>query len=285
MHPAATDQALSAPVTSEVTIDAGDGQQLAGTLVGRERAESLIVLAHGLYLSSAVWSGVLEMLGEVAPRAAVLTYDHRGHGHSALAENSVPLNLPLLGDDLATVLSWAQETMPGIPVHLAGHSLGSMVALEMLTSRGHDPASPIKSLTLVGSSAGCLTGGGLLRCLPSLAKRHPDAFDKAQTMLRSALSPVIGPPAPCSGPRLPAVAAAQLLASLGGYDVLGRLQRTLTSLPTTLLCGSGDRITPLAHSRAIAGALPWARLQVIEGHGHDLPVSAPWSIAGALARY
>ena len=41
--------------------------------------------------------------------------------------------------------------------------------------------------------------------------------------------------------------------------------------PTLVLHGADDRLVPVAAGRAVAAAIPGARLEVFEGMGHDLP--------------
>jgi pimeloyl-ACP methyl ester carboxylesterase len=45
----------------------------------------------------------------------------------------------------------------------------------------------------------------------------------------------------------------------------------LSTLPVVVMAGGADRLTPLPHARAIADALPSARLVIYPGAGHMLP--------------
>lgn len=53
--------------------------------------------------------------------------------------------------------------------------------------------------------------------------------------------------------------------------------------PTTIVHGTGDRISPPAHSRQLAGLLPNATLATVDGAGHMLPLQRPDFIADAIA--
>ncbi|CAN5203282.1 alpha/beta fold hydrolase [soil metagenome] len=46
-------------------------------------------------------------------------------------------------------------------------------------------------------------------------------------------------------------------------------------VPTTIMWGERDALIPLDHGRALAGAVPSARLVVVPGAGHLLPVTHP----------
>jgi len=52
-------------------------------------------------------------------------------------------------------------------------------------------------------------------------------------------------------------------------------------IPVTLWHGTADRLVPPAHARVVAGALPHARLNVVEGEGHfSLPIDHGEAILG-----
>jgi 3-oxoadipate enol-lactonase len=67
--------------------------------------------------------------------------------------------------------------------------------------------------------------------------------------------------------------AAGLLASLENLD----LRRYLGGIacPVLVLAAGEDRVMPLEHARALAFAIPGARLEVVEGSGHVLVVEQP----------
>jgi pimeloyl-ACP methyl ester carboxylesterase len=54
--------------------------------------------------------------------------------------------------------------------------------------------------------------------------------------------------------------------------------------PVELVWGDDDREAPLETARALAGAIPQARLTVCAGAGHLLPVSAPDELRAAVER-
>jgi pimeloyl-ACP methyl ester carboxylesterase len=62
------------------------------------------------------------------------------------------------------------------------------------------------------------------------------------------------------------------------------LERRLgeVSTPTTVVCGSADRIVPLAAARAVADQIKDARLVVLEGAGHLLPQLHPARLAALI---
>jgi pimeloyl-ACP methyl ester carboxylesterase len=53
--------------------------------------------------------------------------------------------------------------------------------------------------------------------------------------------------------------------------------------PTTVVTGGRDRLIPRVTPRALAAAIPGARLEVLERAGHTLPMRAPVALARAIA--
>ncbi len=97
-----------------------DGTRLAYTLHGDKSAENRAVLVHSVAMDREFWRPVAERL---APKAAVLTYDCRGHGASD--KPGGPYTVELFADDLAELMDHV-----GWPTALvAGASMGGMVSL------------------------------------------------------------------------------------------------------------------------------------------------------------
>jgi pimeloyl-ACP methyl ester carboxylesterase len=67
----------------------------------------------------------------------------------------------------------------------------------------------------------------------------------------------------------PAATAAHFYPTFGDHDRLHALAE-LSAVPVLLACGDRDRITPLAHTHALARALPHAEAVVYPGAGHML---------------
>jgi pimeloyl-ACP methyl ester carboxylesterase len=67
------------------------------------------------------------------------------------------------------------------------------------------------------------------------------------------------------------------------HDKLAALP-VLARVPVTILVGTADLMTPVAHARTIAEALPDAELQVLPDVGHMVPTERPDVVADALRR-
>lgn len=70
--------------------------------------------------------------------------------------------------------------------------------------------------------------------------------------------------------------------ALANPRLLGRLPQV--RCPVTILWGDRDPLIPLAHGQAMAGALPRATLEVLDGVGHLPPLDAPREVAAAVRR-
>ncbi len=53
-------------------------------------------------------------------------------------------------------------------------------------------------------------------------------------------------------------------------------------VPTTVICGTRDTLTPLPLSRALAASISGSTLEVLGGYGHMLPYEAPDVVADAI---
>jgi pimeloyl-ACP methyl ester carboxylesterase len=57
----------------------------------------------------------------------------------------------------------------------------------------------------------------------------------------------------------------------------------LSALPVVIMVGGADRLTPVPHARAIADALPTARLVIYPDAGHMLPYERATDVAAHIA--
>ena len=63
------------------------------------------------------------------------------------------------------------------------------------------------------------------------------------------------------------------------------LFRSATKTPSLVLVGSRDLLTPVFAARRIASFLPDARLEVLEGAGHQLMQERPYEVARLLDEF
>jgi pimeloyl-ACP methyl ester carboxylesterase len=67
------------------------------------------------------------------------------------------------------------------------------------------------------------------------------------------------------------------------HDKLDAL-KVLDGVPTLILCGDKDMLTPVKNSHVMAEALPDAELLVVPGAGHMVMLERPAVVTGACRR-
>ena len=100
--------------------------------------ESLIFI-HGLGSSGRDWE---YQVNDFATKYKVITFDLRGHGQSD--KPNEPYTISMFANDSAKLI----EQLSSEPVHMVGHSLGGMVAFQLVV----DYPKLVKSLTIVNSA-------------------------------------------------------------------------------------------------------------------------------------
>jgi pimeloyl-ACP methyl ester carboxylesterase len=285
---------------SEVTL--ADGVRLQVETSGPADAPLTVVLLHGWCLDKRTWHhqvGALARMGDSAPR--VVAYDARGHGRSSPTRLG-SATLAQLGDDLAEVI---RRYAPTGPIVLAGHSLGGMTIMEYAHDRPDEFADRVAGLLLVSTTAEghTHTSYGLPAPLAMLLRAGETIG--AEVLARSgswrphrALLPALRPTVrwllfgdeyePAALQLTMRAFGSASLRSIGGFRAsVGAQQRldTLAELgdvPSAVLVGDRDRLTPPPCARAIAEALPGTELSVLPGAGHMLMLERPDEVSAAL---
>lgn len=278
-------------------VGGADGAVLNVQVHGPADAPVTVVLLHGWTLDLATWGPVAETLLAATP-ARIVRYDHRGHGRSA-AVDPATMTLEQLADDLAAVLA---AVAPTGRLVLAGHSMGGMTIMALAERHPH-LLPRIAGVALVSTASGGL--GEATFGLPApgvaairIAERRLYRTRRWQEgqrlgsplLLRPGLRwLLIGPSSPPSAMRLTAaaVAACRPLTVSGFRATLEAHERDValaafTEIPTVVLVGARDRLTPVRYARRLAAALPAAGLTVYPGAGHMLPVERVTAVAARI---
>jgi len=235
-----------------------------------------VVLLHGFPFDHTLWDGEFAALeGEFR----AIAYDARAHGRSGGA--GVPFAFEDFVDDLLGVLD-------GLEVDRAivvGLSMGGYAALRFAE---REPAR-VRALVLSDTkSAADSDEGRLARAAGARKAREAGAAAFADGFLPKALAKrtlegrpeivakVRGMILGCSAAGI----AGTLIAMAGRTDTtasLGRLR-----VPTLVVVGAEDALTPPADARALAAAIPGARLVEIAGAGHLPNLEQPDAFRAAL---
>ncbi|MFC8917094.1 alpha/beta fold hydrolase [Streptomyces sp. NPDC057116] len=271
-------------------VVSADGSVLHAEVYGPEGAPA-VVLAHGWTCSTRFWAAQVR---DLSVDHRVVVYDQRGHGRSPAAGPG-GYSTDALADDLEAVL--AATLAPGEKAVLVGHSMGGMT---LMAAAGRPRLRAHAAAVLL-----CSTGPSRLVAeslvLPLRAGRLRTRLTRAVLGARAPLGPVtaaskavlkyatMGPGsapervAECARivhacPRRVRVAWSHVLA---GLDLEAGV-RELT-VPTAVLAGTADRLTPPVHARALAAALPACTgLEELAGVGHMTPVEAPEAVTARI---
>ncbi|MZD10296.1 alpha/beta fold hydrolase [Streptomyces sp. SID5785] len=274
----------------ELTVVSADGARLHAEVHGPDGAPA-VVLAHGWTCSTAFWAAQIRAL---SGDHRVIAYDQRGHGRSPAA-TSLPYTTEMLADDLEAVLR--ATLAPGERAVLAGHSMGGMT---MMAAAGRPAFREHAAAVLL-----CSTGSS--RLVPE-ATVVPIRAGGLRTRLTRA---VLGSKAPL-GPVTPVGKKVLKYATMGPGSAPGQIEacarivhgcprgvrcgwshvlETLDldagvealTVPTAVIAGTRDRLTPIVHARRIAAALPQSEgLTELAGRGHMTPVEAPEAVTARI---
>lgn len=290
----------------ELRVASSDGVEIAVEVHGIEGAP-LVVLAHGWTCSTRFWAPVLRRL---AIDHEVVAYDQRGHGRSDRTKREA-IHSDALADDLSAVI--AGTVSPHRRAVLVGHSLGAM-AVVAFAARHHDQLRRTTAAALLAST-GVDELAGRLDLVPLPGRNGalgvPDNIARiVQFFVRGGLSDSLllhslPPPlarqairhitlSPAATPEQTAFCTDVILSCsrlthhwvarlLHGLDLSKEVP--LLDVPTQVIVGEADRLTPPWHSRRLAGLLPQG-LGVIElpEVGHMTPVQAPDAVTQAVHR-
>lgn len=286
--------------SSPIVVPTDDGVDLAVVDHGPSHgAEHELVLVHGWCLDKSSWDApIYHLRRRYGDRIRIITYDNRGHGDSTSAPMST-YRPDRLAADLGQVLSALNVTRPII----GGHSLGAMVALTYVgLPQFHRQTQPA-GLALVATAAGRLTERGLGRLLaaPGLGllaeivnhAPHRTTDDAIRTLVRPVCEMIARARRLCSAERAAlatavadAVRTTELATAVGylkflrDYSVLATLASI--TVPTVVLSGGLDLLTPVAHAHELADGIPGAIHRHLPNAGHMLLCEAPRAVADAI---
>ncbi|MGY1745503.1 alpha/beta fold hydrolase [Blastococcus sp. SYSU D00695] len=291
-----TDDGVDLHVEVDGPADGGAG--------GGGTAPLTVVLSHGFTARLAEFDGQRAALRD---RARLVLWDQRGHGRSGWTRLTAA-TIDRTGRDLGQVLD---AVVPRGPVVLAGHSMGGMSVMALARQRPELFGTRVVGAFLLATSAGGLarTGavgrflavvrrlhllGPWLRWLQVVApllertRRRGTALGRWVTR-RYLFGSQDADPADV---RLvadlleetPYTVTLAFWSTFLDHDESAALP-VLGRVPTTVVAGTDDRLTPVEHGRRLAGLLgPDAELVVVPGAGHSVNLTRPDVVDGALAR-
>jgi pimeloyl-ACP methyl ester carboxylesterase len=239
-----------------------------------------ILFVHGFPLSHAMWQSQIDVFGR---DHRVIAPDLRGFGESNSTSGTVTMEA--FADDLHGVL---HGVFVDQPIVLCGLSMGGYVAWQFFRKyRAQLKALILCDTRAAGDTPAAVAGrqklaeeilthgsqAALDAMLPRLfapktADRHPERVSDVRSMiLRNA----------------PAGLAAALHGMAERPDCTQMLSQI--DVPTLLICGQDDQITPVAEMRGIAEGIRGAQFVEIPDAGHMAPLENPEAVNAAINQF
>jgi pimeloyl-ACP methyl ester carboxylesterase len=238
-----------------------------------------ILFVHGYPFDRTIWQAqidALEGFRRIAP-------DLRGMGESDAPD--LGYGMAIYADDLAALL----DALGVDEVVLCGLSMGGYIIFEFLRRW----RSRVRALILMDTRAEADgTEARRARDAAAATARESGAAAVADAMLPKVFSPATLADAPDTVEHIRRIMAGTPVAGMVGalaamrdrHDSTGLLP-TLAGLPTLVIVGEDDGITPPEGARRMAASIPGARLVMIPGAAHVPPVEKPSETTAALLEF
>jgi 3-oxoadipate enol-lactonase len=235
-----------------------------------------ILLVHGYPFNRTMWD---EQLAALRDNYRVIRLDLRGHGESESSEG--PATMDLMAQDIASLLDQLGISRAVI----GGLSMGGYVAIafyqlfpgrveKLLLADTRAQADPEEGKKVRGEQAQKILAegmGGIADTMlpkllaPETVSKRPEVVKRVRTMMLQTK---------------PEGAAAALGGMAVREDQTGRLAQI--NVPTLILVGREDAITPVADSEKMHEVIEGSRLIVIENAGHVSNIEQPEQFNRAL---
>jgi len=256
---------------------AAGGRVIAYRESGYDNATVLLLL-HGVGSLAASFGPQFVSLPRHGLR--VIAWDAPGYGGSDLLPQAAPT-----AADYATALNEFVDAIGLKRFVLLGHSMGTLIAAAFCRRAG---AARVEKLILASPTAGYGKASDELRRarvdgrLADMAALGPVGLaDKRTPGVLSSQAPkraFIQVRAAMKEMRPDGYA--QAVGMLGRADIFA--DATGIAVPTLVLCGSGDTVTPEDGCKRIAAAIPGARYETLHGPGHACYIESPGPFDAAV---
>ncbi len=278
-----------------------DGLELNVRTYGDPDAELSVVLAHCWTADTEDWHyQVRDLLAAFGHQIQIVTWDHRGHGQSEPAPLAA-CTVHNLGVDMGHVID---RYAPTGRLVLAGHSIGGMTMMALAEQRPDilgrvdgalfcaTSAADLDTVNLGMPEMGKVAKAQIPWILAQRARLHSRATRRRMPVIERHVVRrfLFGTPL---RPRDTGLVIDQIIncppATMEGFlrDMVDHHDRVLAlaaydNIPTVVLVGDRDLLTPLPHARKIAAHIKGARLVTLPGAGHMLPLERDATVSEVL---
>ncbi len=247
----------------------------------RSQSEPALLLVHGFPLDHTMWQPQIDYFGS---HGRVIAPDLRGFGDSSIATGS-PVSMVTYADNLNALLDRLEIDRP---IVFCGLSMGGYIAWQFCARY----ASRLAALLV------CDT-----RSIADTPQAAAGRMELTKRVLAEGIEPVKAAMMPkFFGPetvakRLPCIAdtaaaierasPAGVAAALGAMAGRPDMTPSLTDIrvPSLVVVGEHDVISPVEEMRGIAERIPGAEFVVIPGAGHMSPLENPAAFNAALETF
>ncbi len=232
----------------------------------------LVVLLHGIGGNRTNWR---DQLAAFAARFHAVAWDARGYGLSD--DYDGPLTYRDFCDDLLRVL----DHFKADKAHLVGLSMGASIIQDFYAQHPHRVASMVLADTRPGFEAAFdpVAREEFLRLRLHPLREGKEPADIAPAVARSLMDPSAGEAVYAR--LVESMQALHKASYMKAIEARGTWQPTFVpstvTVPTLVVVGADDRLTPPAMAKSIADAIPNARLAVIPAAGHLSNIEQPES--------
>ncbi|MFO7784433.1 MAG: alpha/beta hydrolase [Desulfatiglandales bacterium] len=247
----------------EVTIR---GTKINIETAGRRKGDRpALVFVHGAGGDASLWGSQEKRLREETVLYRVELPGHGGSGGGGETE-------------IRSYAGWVRQVLEDVlgemPYIIAGHSMGGAIALDMAIEGNGGPAG----MVLVATGAKLGVTPVIFRLLEEDVEGFLTTIDRA----------ALGPGAPpdvrdtvVEGLRRcpPSVVHGDFTAC-SRFDVRERLGEI--RIPTLVVCGEEDHLTPARYSEFLARNIAGARLEIVPGAGHMVMLESPEIVNRAI---
>lgn len=232
---------------------------------------SAIVFLHGVGSDKSVWAPQLEHFG-VSRRA--IAFDYPGYGDSAPAAEAATR------DDYAAAILAAMDSLCVDRAHICGLSLGGVVAIAI-----HSAAPErCRSLIIADSFAAHPDGRTIYdRSVAASSDLRALAEARVDVLLAQPADPAIRSEVVETMARIDPAAYRIGAEAVWLADQRDRARNV--DVPTLVICGAEDKVTPPELSIELAELIPGARYEQIDAAGHLSNLEKPQEFNRIVAQF
>jgi pimeloyl-ACP methyl ester carboxylesterase len=227
-----------------------------------------VVFIHGSGGNAGLWWKVMEGLADGYNSVAI---DLPGHGESqGQGMKSIPDYREFLKDFLGVL---GREN-----IALGGHSLGGGIAQDFALRY----PQKLRAILLIGT-------GARLRVLP-------EALERLRQMAEGKIAPRFEPWgfSPSATPELLSEGEREWaktsprvryydMAACDHFDIMKEVDQI--RLPTLMVCGREDRLTPVKYTEYLKGKIPGSKMEIVEGAGHMVMLEAAETLSRMILTF